>query len=281
MVFNSPFIAAAFALTAATCWGAGDFTGGVATRRSDAYRAVLFTYAVGLIALLITVWVRAEPLPPLVDMAWGAVAGLFSLVGLLLLFRAFATGTMGTVAPVSAVLGTSIPILFNALTQGLPTILQLAGFAVAAVGIWLLSRPQSTGIRPGGIGMAILAGIGFGGFFTALGQVGHTTVFWPLVAGRVASCTALLLFALVTRRPLQVRQSPWGLVTLAGLLDVGGNMFYLLALQNGRLDIAAVLGSLFPAVTAVLAWLIIKERLTRLQTLGVTAALLAIVLITL
>jgi drug/metabolite transporter (DMT)-like permease len=156
----------------------------------------------------------------------------------------------------------------------------LAGFGVALAAIWLISRPERLGSRPEGLGMAVMAGLGFAGFFILLDQVGPSAVFWPLASGRLASCGVMILFALVTRRPVPLRQSPLGLLTLAGLLDVAGNLFFLLAIQNGRLDITAVLGSLYPAVTAVLAWLVIKERMTQVQLVGVGAAMAAIVLIT-
>jgi drug/metabolite transporter (DMT)-like permease len=277
---NAPYMAAAFALTAAACWGAGDFSGGLASRRSDSFRSVLFIYSIGLIALLVVAVATSDPVPPPADFAWGALAGLFGLVGILLLFQAFAAGRMGIVAPVSGVLATALPVAFNALTQGLPGALQLVGFVVALVGIWLLSRPERFGGRPAGLGLAILAGLCFGSFFITLDQVSHASMFWPLIAGRLASCAAMLLFALLTRRRLPVNDLPWGLFSLAGILDVGGNVFFLLAIQNGRLDVAAVLGSLYPAVTALLARLTLKETITRLQVLGVTAAMLAIVLIT-
>jgi drug/metabolite transporter (DMT)-like permease len=271
---------AVFALTAAACWGAGDFSGGLAARRSDPFRSVLYIYGIGLVALLIVVGVRKEPLPAAPDMLWGALAGLFGMVGILFLFRAFAMGRMGIVAPVSGVLATAMPVLFNAITEGLPGLPQLLGFVVALVGIWLLSRPERLGGRPAGLGLAVMAGLGFGGFFIALDQVSNNATFWPLVAGRAACCTVLLLFALVTRRSLSVEAAPWGFFLPAGLLDVGGNLFFLLAIQNGRLDAAAVLGSLYPAITALLARLTLKESITRMQAIGVSAAILAIVLIT-
>ena len=281
MSLNAPFLAALFALTAATCWGAGDFTGGLATRRSDAFRSVLITYSVGLAALAIVSLIRAEKLPPLADLGWGAVSGLTGMIGLGLLYRGFAIGRMGIVAPVSAVLATMLPVVFNALTEGLPNELQFVGFGVALAGIWLLSRPERVGSRLEGLGLAVGAGLAFGSFFIMLDQVGKNAVFWPLIAGRAAACAAMIIFALSTHRPVLLRQSPLGLLALAGVLDVSGNLFFLLAVQTGRLDVTAVLGSLYPAVTAVLARLVIKEHLTRLQLIGVSAALLAIVLITL
>lgn len=277
----TPFFAAMLALTAATCWGSGDFTSGLATRRSDAFRSVLIAYCVGLIALVIIALARAEPFPSPAYLGWGALAGLSGMIGLIFLLRGFAAGRMGIVAPVSAVLATAIPVVLNAVTEGLPGSLQFVGFGVALVGIWLLSRPERLGARPEGLGMAVVAGLGFAGFFIFLDQIGKEAVFWPLVAGRAAACVVMAVFALATHRPLLLRQSPLGLLTLAGVLDVAGNLFFLLAVQYGRLDVTAVLASLYPAVTAVLARLVIKEHMTRLQVTGVGAAMLAIVLITL
>ena len=276
-----PLLAPLFALCAATCWGAGDFTGGVATRRLDAYRSVLYSYAVGLVALVIVALARGEPIPSSADIAWGVASGLAGMVGIVFLFRGFAAGRMGIVAPVSAVLATTIPVVFSALTRGLPGSLQLAGFVIGLAAIWLISRPERLSGRPEGLGSAVIAGIGFAGFFIGLDQISRGAVFWPLAAGRIASCTVMVIFAAATRRPLSIRRAPVGLLLLVGVLDVAGNLFFLLATQSGRLDSTVVLGSLYPAVTALLAWLILKEHMARQQIAGVGAAILAIVLITL
>jgi drug/metabolite transporter (DMT)-like permease len=278
---NASLIAILLALAAATVWGTGDFTGGLASRRIDAFRSVLIAFSVGLVALTIMALVRAETLPPTADLAWGALAGLGGLLGILFLYRGFAAGRMGIVAPVSAVLTAAIPVVFNALTEGLPGGLQLTGFGFGLAGVWLLSRPEGSGGRPEGLGLAVLAGVGFAGFFIALGQVGETAVFWPLVAGRVAACAGLVAYMLASRRPMSLRDAPLGLLVPAGALDAAGNLFFLLAIQLGRLDVTAVLGSLYPAVTVLLAWLVLRERMTRLQVAGVGAAVAAIVLITL
>ena len=278
---NAPFMTAGLALAAAACWGAGDFSGGLASRRSEPFRSVLLIYSVGLVALAIVAFARHEVIPPFSDIAWGAVAGLFGMVGILFLFQGFASGRMGIVAPVSGVLATALPVVFNALTEGLPDSLKLAGFAVALVSIWLLSRPERLGGRPAGLGLAVVAGVCFGSFFITLDQVSKVSMFWPLISGRAASIAVMLLFVLISRRGMPLRSSPWGLFLLAGILDVLGNVVFLLAIQNGRLDVASVLASLYPAVTALLARITIKENITRLQILGVSAAMVAIVLITL
>jgi drug/metabolite transporter (DMT)-like permease len=278
---SSPFLGASFALIAAVCWGAGDFSGGLAARRSNPFLAVLLSYSVGLTMLILVAFAREEKLTTLADLAWGAMAGLCGMVGVGCLYRGFYIGRMGIVAPISGVLATALPVIFEAFAKGLPQVLKLVGFGVAILGIWLLSRPEPLGRHPQGLGMAVLAGLGFGCFFISLGQVGTNAVFWPLVAGRAAAVIVMFAFALVTRRKVNLTRSPLRLLLLAGVLDVSGNLFFLLGIQNGRLDTTAVLGSLYPAVTAVIAWWTIKERMTRLQVLGICAAILAIVLITL
>lgn len=280
MHINTPFLTALFALSAAAAWGSGDFTGGLAARRVGPFHTVLISYTIGLVALTIIAIVIGEPFPSAGDMLWGAAAGLLGWVGLGFLLRGFSAGRMGIVAPVSASLATAIPVIFTALTQGLPDALRFIGFALAIAGIWLLSRPEPLGGRPAGLGMALVAGIGFGGFFTALDQVSEGALFWPLVAGRLACCLVMFTYAAAARRPVIPSRAPLGIIALAGILDVSGNLFFLLAVQAGRLDIATILGSLYPAVTAILAWLIAGERMARSQVFGVATALAAIILIT-
>lgn len=277
---DSTFLTAIFALSAAAAWGSGDFLGGMVSRRIGAIHTMFLSYAVALTILVMVALVRHELFPPPVDLAWGALAGLFGMAGFGFLLRGFATGRMGIVAPVSAVLATAIPVIFSIFREGLPRSLQLIGFGLALISIWLLSRPEKLGGSPAGLGMALLAGLGFGGFFTALDQIGADAVFWPVAFGRLSACIVMVIFALSTRRTLISQSPPLGLLTLLGCLDVGGNVFFLLAVQAGRLDVAAVLASLYPAVTAILAWLIAREHMAYLQVIGMALAITAIMLIT-
>ena len=278
---DSTFLTAIFALSAAVAWGSGDFTGGVIARRIGAIHTMFLSYAVALIMLVIVALLRLEPFPAPVDMMWGALAGLFGMAGFGFLLRGFATGRMGIVAPVSAVLATAIPVIFSIFSEGLPRSLQVMGFGLALISIWFLSRPEKLGGNPAGLGMALLAGLGFGGFFTALDQISEDAIFWPIAAGRLAACAAMILFTLGTSGALLPKSAPFGPLILLGVLDVGGNLFFLLAVQTGRLDVAAVLASLYPGVTALLAWWIAKEHMAALQVFGLALAILSIVLITL
>ncbi len=278
----SPFLAAGLALAAAGGWGSGDYIAGLVSRRVGPFQAVLITYSVGLCAYIALAFASAERLPPTADLLWGGLAGLCGMIGVGFLFRGFIAGRMGIVAPVSAVFATIIPVVFTALTSGLPAELQLIGFGLALASIWLISQPEQLGgTRPAGLGLALLAGLGFGGFFTAMGQVSHATVFWPLASARISACAVMLVFALFTRRSVIPPIAPLRMLLIAGVLDAAGNVFFLLAVQSGRLDVAAVLGSLYPAITAVCAWIFSREHLRSLQVLGVTLAIAAIILISL
>lgn len=281
MPSQSPLLTAVLALSAAVAWGSGDFSGGIASRQVGAFRTILLSYTVGLAALVVVALAYREALPAPVDLLWGALAGLLGMAGLGFLLRGFAAGRMGIVAPVSASLAAAVPVLFTALTEGLPGQGKLLGFGLALVGIWLLSRPEALGARPAGLGLALAAGLGFGGFFIALDQVGEGAVFWPLAAGRLVCCILQLASALATRQSVCVPRALLGVIALAGVLDVSGNLFFLLATQTGRLDVATVLGSLYPAATTVLAWLAAGEKLDRVQAAGVATAIAAIILITL
>ncbi|HEX9595637.1 MAG TPA: DMT family transporter [Anaerolineales bacterium] len=275
----STLIAAVFALSAAVVWGSGDFASGLVARRIGPFHALLISYAIGLFGLTILAITTAEPFSSLEDLGWGVLAGLFGMAGFLFMLRGFTVGRMGVVAAVSSLLASAIPVLVAALTIGLPRPVQLIGFLSAFVAIWLLSYRAENEQRPAGLGLAVLGGLGFGVFFTVMDQISSAALFWPLVASRLVACLLMAGFALASRRPLVPAGAPTRLLLLAGFFDVFGNLFFLLAIQSGRLDIAAVLVSLYPAVTVLLASVFIKERLTRLQVVGVGLAVLAIALI--
>lgn len=281
----SPELAAvAFGLLSALSWGAGDFNGGLATRKTSVAGVVLISHVFGLLLLVALALLAAEPLPAPQDAVWGGVAGLAGLGGLVALYRALASGRMGIAAPISGVLTAGLPVLFSIGSSGLPTVLQMAGFGLAFLAIWLVSAAPTGGGKAGNIGLAILAGSGFGIFFILMDQIHTGAVFWPLVAARCASVTVMLGFMLSKHRANAVlpgSRSLVGLVLLSSALDVAGNVFFLAATQAGRLDIAAVVSSLYPASTILLARLVIKEQLSQIQLAGVLAALAAIVLITL
>lgn len=267
-------------LASAASWGAGDFGGGLAARRGNVYGVVLMSQAVGLVLLAALGLLLAEPLPLPADLAWGAAGGLAGGLGLLALYRSLALGRMGVAAPLAAVVSAALPVLFGAVLEGLPRATQLAGFLLAVGAVWLLSHGEGPArLRLSQLGLPVLAGLGFGLFFILVDQASERVVLWPLVAARVASLAVISALALAGRRGALPTRRMLGLVALVGLFDAGGNAFYALAAQAGRLDVAATLGSLYPATTVLLARLVLKERLAPRQWLGAVAALAAVVLI--
>ncbi|HEU4325885.1 MAG TPA: EamA family transporter [Roseiflexaceae bacterium] len=267
--------AVVFGLAAALTWGGGDFCGGLASRRAAVLAVLGLSQAAGLAALVLLGLLWREPLPPLEAVGWGAAAGVAGTLGLGMLYAGLARGAAAVVAPVSAVLSAAIPVLITALSVGLPEAPKLAGFAVALAGIWCVARSDDPAGTARGLGYAVLAGCGFGGFFVLIDRADGT--FWPLA---VARCVTLLLVlpAVLLRDRGALRRVP-RVAFASGLLDAGGNVFFVLASQLGRLDTAAVLSSLYPASTVLLSRLVLAERIGRIQQLGLLLVLGAIVLI--
>jgi drug/metabolite transporter (DMT)-like permease len=273
-------LGAIFGLISAIGWGAGDFSGGLASRRAHVLFVVLVSELGGVLILIGLAWFLAEPVPRPVDLVWGGLAGIIGTAGLLSLYRGLATGAMGVVAPLSAVVTAVVPLLFGFVLEGPAGARQLFGFGVAIVAVWLVSRPQQGGtVRLRDLGLPIGAGLGFGLFLIMIDHVSDSGVLWPLVSARISSLFMLFAMVAFTRRSQwpTLRQVP--LMILAGLFDVGGNTFYALAARMGRLDTAAVLSSLFPVVTVLLARFVLQERLSCQQWVGVAVALVAVVLI--
>ncbi|HLX55747.1 MAG TPA: DMT family transporter [Ktedonobacteraceae bacterium] len=268
-----------FGLAASLCWGSGDFSGGLASRRANASSVVIAAYAVGFVLLTALALIWKEPLPSTIDIVWGGLAGLAGATGLISFYSALAIGRMGIAAPISAVLTAALPVLFNAFTAGLPSQIQLGGFVLALFAIGLISRPEQAKGRPEGIGLALLAGCGFGCFFILISRVNHASTFWPLAVARFTSVLLLLIVVRIQQQPILPRWTVVPLILPAGVLDAIGNAFFVLAAHAGRLDVAAVLSSLYPAATVLLAALILRERVTRIQTIGILLALVAVPLI--
>ncbi len=268
-----------FGLAASLCWGSGDFNGGMASRRANATSVVISAYAVGFALLIGLALIWREPFPSLSNIIWGGLAGIAGALGLISFYSALSIGRMGIAAPVSAVLAAGLPVIFSALTQGLPSLLQLGGFVLALLAIVLISRPEGTKGRPAGIGLALLAGCGFGCFFILISHVSHTATFWPLAMARFTSVFLLLAMAGIRRQEALPKMTVAPFILLAGILDAIGNAFFVLATHVGRLDVAAVLSSLYPAATVLLAAIVLRERVTRVQAVGILLALIAVPLI--
>ena len=270
-----------FALTSALVWGSGDFSGGFAARKTSQFQVLALSALSGIGILVVCALVLREPLPSLRGAIFAMLAGAAGAVGMASLYKALSMGHAASVAPTTGVIGAIFPVVFSIITQGLPGTARLAGFVLAFLGIWMVSgsaTAESRVTRQGFL-LACLAGAGFGGFFILLAQVEPGKLFTPLIMSRSMTFITALLLLWVNHHPIPaLNANPVAL--LSGVLDAGGNIFYMLARQYTRLDVAAVLSSLYPAATVLLASLLLKERISRGQWVGVVICLAAIALIT-
>src|SRR5271163_497208 len=272
------FTAAAYGLAAVFAWGTSDFLGGYATRRANAF---LFTVVVNLGGLLMVstlAFARHAPFPSARSATWVLAGGLSGGAALAIFYRALSSGRMGLTAPVAAVLGAAIPAVFSMFTEGLPGKLPLLGFVLAALGLWLITRSED-GSKPEGIGLAVLAGIGFASFYLCVRQAGNASPLWIASLTRTGGLiiTGLIVLFLGKFRDITPAGVRWGVVT--GCIDSMGTILFVHASQTGRLDEAVVISSLYPAVTVLLARLFLKEHFTRWRFLGLLAALAAVPMI--
>ncbi len=275
-------LALACGLGSALAWGAGDFAGGVASRRGSAVTVVLFSQLIGGILLLSMAIAFAGTVPTGRQVAAGGVAGIFGVLGLIGLYKGLAQGRMGLVAPLSAVVAAVVPVAFSLFIDGFPGGLRLVGFGIALSAVWFLSSSRGgMKIEADALRLALLAGLGFGLFFVCIDYASDQAVMWPLVSARAAAI--VLMVALV--RPFRRTTLPTGEqfipIALAGILDAAGNAAFGMAAHLGRLDMAAIATSLYPAATVLLAWWFFQEQLSRRQWFGVAAAGVALVLIAL
>jgi len=277
MQFSAGLAAASFGLASAASFGAADFCGGFAAKRAHVFGVLTAARLCGLVVMVTLAVITKEPWPSPRALAWACAAGLVGGLALAAFYRALAIGKMGIGAPVTSVLTAGVPVVVAAFTQGLPQPIQVAGLLLALAALWLMSRPDGT-TRPDGLGLALLAGLGFGCFLVMIHQAGIEGLYWPLAAV-LASSFLLSAVILTVQRGSLPGLRMLHIVVTGGLLDTFGNVFFVLASKYGRLDVAAILSSLYPAVTVVLAWLFLKEQITRLQTVGMTAALIAVPLI--
>ena len=219
------------------------------------------------------------PSPDRASQLWAMLAGALGGTALAIFYRTLAAGNMGLIAPISAVLAAGIPTGFGMITEGLPGAVTIVGFGLAGLGIWLVSRPDDGMGKPEGLWMAVVAGLGFAGFFIFIHRTGDTSAAWAAAHSRLGSLIVVGLIVLLRpgRHRVQWRDSALGL--FAGCLDSTGTLLFVRAEQTGRLDAAVVISSLYPAVTVLLARLLLREHFTRWKAAGVVAALLAVPLI--
>jgi drug/metabolite transporter (DMT)-like permease len=281
-MMNSKNLLILYGLASAAGWGIGDFFGGFASKRISVYRVILISQLVGVTMLLAFAMIIAEPLPSVDNLLLGGIAGISATSGLAALYFGLARGHMGIVAPVAAVVATILPILVALFSEGFPSNPQLIGFGFALLAVWLLS---STGddktFTRRDLRLPMVAGMGFALFNILIDRVDDVALIWPLIAARVTSISILSLINIIQRSRESISGKQLGILVTVGICETGGMAFFALATHIGRLDVSTILSSLYPVVTVVLAWAILKERFRRQQWAGIFLALVALVLIAL
>lgn len=300
-------MAALLGLAAAVGYGAGDFLGGWASRRVGVLPVVLWSQVVGLGVLLVGLGPLTEGAPAAAAAGWGGAAGAAVAFGLTIYFRGLARAPMGVVAPIAAVIAAALPVCVGLLMGERPSLLELAGVAVAvgavalvslapgpadasaplvpagpfapAVPPQVVSRSAYGGLWAPGVVEAVAAGMAFGAFFVCMDRTGPGSALWPLVAANVTSLGILGVVAAVTRRRWRPAAGSWPAIAAAGTFGTAASLAFLLAVRQGLLSLTSVLAALSPAVTVALARLVTRERLAPRQLAGLAAAVAGVALI--
>ena len=267
------------ALASSVLFGLGDFGGGLATRRFAPLRVVAWSQLLGAPVLAVGLLVVPAPTAGWVDLAWGAGGGLAGLAGLVLLYGALAGGTMSLVAPITGAVAAAVPVAVDILGGTRLSGLQVGGVVIALAAIVLLSGSGRGSLSPALAGRAVAAGLGFATVLVALAQTDVGSGAWPLVGARAVSIP--LAFLLASRVAGSGIRGGLGLLAVVGALDQAANVALALAIQRGPLAVAAVLSSLYPAVTAVAAIVALSERPHRPEVLGIGLAVVAAVVLAL
>jgi drug/metabolite transporter (DMT)-like permease len=305
----SQFAPAACSLAAVFIWGTSDFTGGYASRRANAFVFTAFSHACALVLMVCLALAQHAPFPSRTSTLWALLAGGIGGFSLAIFYRALAEGKMGLTAPIAALLGAAIPTLADIAIEGAPHAWTFAGFALAIVAIWLITRaepvrksaqdsaPQSenesseqendqqiddeekTGAVPKGVAVAALSGVGFAAFYLCIRQAGAGSPLWISAVSRAASFIVTAAAVIVTKAPLRLDLPRAAMAGVAGSFDITGSALFIFASQHRRLDEAVVISSLYPAVTVILARLILKEHFSRWRFIGLLAALAAVPMI--
>ena len=306
------FAPAACSLAAVFIWGTSDFTGGYASRRANAFVFTAFSHLCALVLMVVLALAQHAPFPSRTSILWALLAGGIGGFSLAIFYRALAEGKMGLTAPIAALLGAAIPTLADIAIEGAPHAWTFAGFALAIVAIWLITRAEpvrkpepddklnvwgraplpvptqpcdqiddeeKTGAVPKGVAVAALAGVGFAAFYLCIRQAGAGSPLWIAAVSRLASFIVTAVAVIATGAPIRLDLPGAAMAAVAGSFDITGSALFIFASQHGRLDEAVVISSLYPAVTVILARLILKEHFSRWRFIGLLAALAAVPMI--
>jgi drug/metabolite transporter (DMT)-like permease len=272
-----------YSLTAVFLWGAADFAGGYGSRRANAFVLTAFSHVCAF-GLMFTIALGQHGVfPSRGSIVWAIIAGASGGFSLAIFYKALASGQMGLSAPIAALVGAAIPTMVDVALEGTPSRWMIGGFMLAILAIWLITRPEASGAkdelgRPAGVAMAALAGVGFAGFYLCIHQASGSPI-WIAALSRIGSFTATAVAVVATGAPLKFDRRLVTLGMLAGFLDIMASALFIFASQHGRLDEAVVITSLYPAITVLLARLVLKEHFSRWKFIGLLAALAAVPMI--
>ncbi len=286
---------ALLALAAAVLWGGGDFSGGMGAKHAGgtmggALRVVLLSHAMSFTVLASVAWLRGDAFPHGAPLVWGLIAGVMGGLSLTAFYVALSRGAMGASAAVSGLLAAAIPAVVSSVQEGSPGLLRIVGFVIAGAAIWLIAageNPEAVPASAGTVWLAVLSGAGFGVYFVALKFAAVAGLVWPMATARIGSLTlcsvilGVLTVAASSLREGRLTRAAMLWVAGAAVLDTSGNLLFMASTRAGRLDVAAVLASLYPASTILLAAWTLHERPTRRQGFGMLVAAAAVVMITL
>ena len=277
-------------LAAALTYGAADFLGALATKSTKVFTVVFLSQVVGSGLLVVTLPFFLDTPLSQSALGWGALAGVAGAVGVALFYQGLSVGRMGAVAPITGVEAAAVPVIFGLIEGERPSVLAFAGVFVALGAVALVSSsPKSeaeapashSGRLPPGVGLALAAGLAFGAFFILLDRAGDDSGLWPLVGARISSIATIAIGLLATKGLERPPRAALPAIAGAGILDVAANLFFLLAARQGLLSIVAVLTSMYPATTVVLARFVLNERFHRTQLVGLGLAALGVSAMTL
>lgn len=265
------------ALTSSLAWGVSDFLGGLVSRRAAVFAVVAASQLVGVaIVVVVLGGLRPDP-PPGHDLVFALGAGAAGIVGLLAFYRALAVGTMSLIAPIAS-LGALVPLAVDLAAGRTPGALSMAGMGLALGGAVLAAKAPGEVVSRG-VGLAVVAALGFGTFFALLAEASAESSLWALAGVRMGSAPLALAIALAVRVDWRTLRPVAWLVAACGTLDLVANLLFAEATRGDLVSVVAVLGSLYPVVTVVLATILLRERLSRLQGAGAVVALAGVALI--
>ena len=274
-----------FGLAAALAYGASDFIAGLLSRRMSSLQVAAVGQLTATVCTAAALPLTSPPAPHAAALAWGAASGLGAAIGTLALYRGLALGKMAVAAPLSGVGAAALPVIAGFALGERPSQLALAGIVLSLPAVWLVSKADSnTGAADrwsfsAGVGDGLLAGVGFALLFLGLDRAGNTTGLWPVAAAQLASAVLLCGGALIRRTSLLSKARSMAAAASVGVFGGVATVLFFAATHAGLLSLAAVLTSLYPAFTVLLARFTLGERFGRVQSIGLGLAGVAVVLI--